>query len=150
MTGLHAPCSSDTNNQFHIGTQPRIGMALPATDYQQLQRHLEECEKSKHPAWSLLTYVLRAKIMMTDPLSNFYACDQVIGGSCVTYSVDRGPEQTGLMAHRARSASGINVIPVASLLGATLIGMTVGHRAPLLLDNGSIKSVRVLAVSQPI
>ncbi|ASP22518.1 hypothetical protein ANTHELSMS3_03902 [Antarctobacter heliothermus] len=149
MTGLHARRSSDTSNKYYTGMQPRTGTALPAADYLQLQRHLEECEKSKHPAWTLLAYVLRDKIMMTEPVSNFYASDQVIGGSCMTYSVDRGPEQTGLLAHRARSASGINVIPVASLLGATLIGMTVGQRAPLLFDNGSIKSVRVLAVSPP-
>lgn len=147
MTGIHDTHFFDIRNQFHLETRPRTGSPLPAADHQQLQRHLEQCEHFRHPAWSLLAYVLRDKIMLTDPVSNFHDCDLVIGGSCVTYSVDRGPGQTGLLAHRARSGSGISVIPVASPLGATLIGMTVGQRAPLLLESGLIKSVTILAVS---
>ena len=76
-----------------------------------------------------------------------HCSDVAIGGSRVTYSIDRGTRQTGLLSHRARTASGINVIPVPSLLGATLIGMTVGQRAPLLLEGGAIKAVRLLAVA---
>lgn len=149
MTSIHDSTLFDAQSKIRVGTRPPGGTPLPVSDHRQLQRHLENCEQSRLPAWNLLAYVLRDKIMMTDPVSDFHASDLAVGGSLVTYSVDRGPEETGLLAHRARSASGISVIPVASLLGATLIGMSVGQRAPLLLEGGAIKSVRVLAVAPP-
>lgn len=136
--------------RFRVSTRPNAGTPLPVADYRRLQHHLEQCEQSKDRGSSLLAYVLRDKIMMTDPVSNFHASDLVVGGSCVTYSVDRGPARTGLLAHRDRAAHGISVIPVASLLGATLIGMQVGQRAPLLFENGSIKMVSVEGVTPPI
>ena len=70
-----------------MGTQPRTRI-VHVGDYQQTWRNLEECEKYKHPAGTLLAFVLRDKIMATDPVSNVYVSDQVIGGSCVASSVD--------------------------------------------------------------
>lgn len=147
MANIHYINQHDPLSQARIGARPCGGTPLPVEDHRQLQRHLENCARSRHPAWTLLAYVLRDKIMMTDPVSNVHCSDVAIGGSRVTYSIDRGARQTGLLSHRARAASGINVIPVPSLLGATLIGMTVGQRAPLLLEGGAIKAVRLLAVS---
>lgn len=149
MTGPDNTHAFDPQNSFRLGARPRIRVPLPAADHLQLQRHLEDCESVDLPETNLLAYVLRDKIMMTEPVSNLHARDLVTGGSCVTWSVNRGPKQTGLLVHRARSGSGISVIPVASLLGATLIGMRVGQRAPLLFEDGTIMSVSVLDVTPP-
>lgn len=148
MTSIHPPHSFGVPNHRRPVTRPRARTQMPAADYQQLRRHLEECEQSKDPAWRLLAIVIRNKIKMSDPVSGVRAHDLVTGGSYVTYSVNRGAGQTSLLAHRARLGSGINVIPVSSLLGATLIGMKVGQRAPLLFENGAIKLVTVLAISR--
>ncbi len=76
--------------------------------------------------------------------------DLVAGGSFVTYSVGGGAATSGLLVHRARPGllqSG--VVPVASLPGATLIGMRAGQRAPLLCEDGSVKSLLVLDTVPP-
>lgn len=130
-------------------TRPRKWAILPEADHQQLQQHLEHCESTRHPAWTLLAHVLHHKIMTTEPVTNTHSTDLVTGGCHVVYSVDGGPFETGLLVQRARASLGSGVIPVASLLGATLIGMRVGQRAPLLRDDGTIGTITVLGVNQP-
>ena len=75
--------------------------------------------------------------------------DVVVGGSQVTYSIDGGPAQTGLLAHRAMMGVSIGVIPASSPLGTTLNGMRIGQRAPLKCADGTIATVLVLATSRP-
>lgn len=77
------------------------------------------------------------------------ACTRVTGGSRVVYSVDDGAAQTGLLIQRARSGAGSGVIPATSRLGATLIGMRVGQRAPLRCEDGAIMILSVLDVTTP-
>jgi len=142
----HLPVS-----QIHSGvtTQLRKWSILPDADHRQLQRHLDLCDDAQNPASPLLAYVLQHKIMATKPVGNVHANDLVTGGCRVVYSIDDGPSQTGLLVHRARSGLASGVIPVCSLLGATLIGMRVGQRAPLLREDKTIATVSVLSVQQP-
>ncbi|SMX48781.1 hypothetical protein [Maliponia aquimaris] len=149
MTRIHETDTAATLNQSGPRTRPRIRAVLPETDHQLLQRHLEQCEQLRLPGWTLLAYVLHHKIMNTEPVADFHAGDLVTGGCEVSYSVNGGPGQKGLMSHRTRSGFGGGVIPVASLLGATLIGMRVGQRAPLLREDGEILSLSVLDVTPP-
>ncbi|WP_417808573.1 hypothetical protein [Thioclava sp.] len=137
--------------QDHSGltTRPCKWSILPDADHRQLQRHLELCDAARQPASTLLAYVLQHKIMATKPVGNIHASDLVTGGCRVIYSVDDGPIQTGLLAHRARTGQASGVIPVCSLLGATLIGMRVGQRAPLLREDKTIGTISVLSVVQP-
>ncbi|SMC95497.1 hypothetical protein [Primorskyibacter flagellatus] len=149
MTNICNSLSYDIRNQHGPRERQRRHLVLPEADHAQLQRHLEQCEGTQHPAWRLLAYVLRDKIMMTDPVSKLHVRDLVTGGCRVTYCVSNAESQTGLLVHRARAGAGSGVIPVASLLGATLIGMRAGQRAPLLCEDGSIMSVSVLDVMPP-
>ena len=149
MTSIHDTLSSSTDKRLGPKTRSRRRSILPEADHLQLQRHLELCEGLQQPAWRLLAYILHNKIMTTEPVGNLIARDLVTGGCCVTYSLDGGPGQTGLLVHRARSGSGSGVIPVSSLLGATLIGMRVGQRAPLLCEDDAIMSLSVLDVTPP-
>lgn len=149
MTSIHDFHSSKTNRRFGPKAWSRGQSVLPKADHLQLQRHLELCERLQQPAWRLLACVLHNKIMTSEPVANLYARNLVTGGCCVTYSVCGGPGLTGVLVHRTTLDSGSSVIPVVSLLGATLIGMRVGQRAPLLCEDGTIMSLSVLEVSMP-
>lgn len=132
------------------GFRPRIRSVLPDADHQQLQRHLEACERNKGSSWTLLAYVLHSKIANIEPITTPAERDIVTGGCRVSYSVNGGANQTGLLVHEARpNALSSGVIAVPSLLGATLIGMRIGQRAPLLCEGGAILSVLVVDVVPP-
>ncbi len=122
---------------------------LPEVDYQHLRHHLNQCESTGQPASPFLSHVILRKLMTRKPTPDADASDLVTGGCEVVYSVNRAPAATGLLVHRARSGGASGVIPVSSLLGATLIGMRVGQRAPLLHEDGTIGTVAVLGVTQP-
>ena len=122
---------------------------LPESDHRQLRRHLRRCERDRQTATELLSYVLRHKILATSPVRNVRADDLVTGGCHVVYSIDGGPVRNGRLLHRAGSATASDVIPVFSLLGATLIGIRIGQRAPLLKEDGPIGTVAVQGVTRP-
>lgn len=122
-------------------------LTLPTADHQKLQEHLEDCECAMRSSSRLLAYVLANKLLNTRPADDVRDNDLVVGGSTVTYAVNGGDPQTGLLVHRARAGLSGGVIPVASLLGSTLIGMRVGQRAPLLFEDGAIGRISVIAVS---
>ncbi|AHC99559.1 hypothetical protein METH_01505 [Leisingera methylohalidivorans DSM 14336] len=98
----------------------------------------------------MLSYVLANKLMNARLIAEVHCSDLAVGGSHVTYAVDGEAPQTGLLLHRAGPEPIRGVIPVASLLGATLIGMRVGQRAPLLCENGSISKLIVSGVELSI
>ena len=125
-------------------------LTLPSADHQKLQEHLEACTCEAHPSSKLLAYVLANKLMNTRSVDDVHQSDLVVGGSCVTYAIDGADLQTGLLVHRARAGLPGGVIPVASLLGATLIGLRAGQRAPLLFEDGSIGRLRVTEVTSSI
>ncbi len=127
----------------------RVARHLPAADRQHLERHLKRCADDGTPAAPLLRHVLDHKVQSTTPLEGQCPRDLVCSGRLVTWSVDGGPARTGLLSHRARTGSHSGVIAVASLLGATLMGMRVGQQAPLLREDGAILSLTVLKVSDP-
>lgn len=120
---------------------------LPRDDHEKLQQHLEACECVRRPSSKLLSYVLANKLMNTRPVDDVHHSDLVVGGAVVTYTVNGNEPQTGEVIHRARVGLSDSAIPVSSLLGATLIGMHVGERAPLLFEDGTIGRLTVTAVS---
>lgn len=130
-------------------TPVRVTTPLPAADRQHLERHLKRCASDGAPPRPMLRHVLDHKVRVTRPVQGACPRDLACSGRLVTFSVDGGPERTGLLAHRARAGTNSGVISTASLLGATLIGMRVGQRAPLLCDDGTIVSLVVLNVTTP-
>ncbi|WP_341864196.1 hypothetical protein [Gymnodinialimonas sp. 57CJ19] len=125
-------------------------LSLPEADYLKLQEHLEAFEGTSHRGATLLRYVLANKLMNARPAVDMSDRDVVVGGSLVTYAIDSGASYMGLLTHRARAGASSGVIPVASLLGATLIGMRKGERAALLCEDGSIARLRVTYVNQSV
>ena len=130
--------------------RPRGTAVLPVADYDLLLEHLEICERDRGPNWALLAYVLQNRIVNTEPSHWPVDRDIVVSGSEVTYSVSGATVEAGLLVHQpnpGRRQRGI--IPVSSLLGATLIGMRIGQRAPILCEDGSVKSVVVVDTATP-
>ncbi|WP_323783332.1 hypothetical protein [Leisingera sp.] len=125
-------------------------IALPEADHRKLQEHLDDCAAAVQPQTTLLSYVLANKLMNARPMADVHCSDLAVGGSHVTYTVDGEAPQTGLLVHHAGPEPIRGVIPVASLLGATLIGMRVGQRAPLLCEDGSISKLIVSGVKLAI
>lgn len=149
MSSIHGPQQYGSQKRADPDTLPRVRSIMLEADHHQLRRHLELCEQTRHPAWNFIAFILRDKILSSEPVRNLHDRNIVTGSSCVTYSVNCEPGLTGLLLHRARSGASSGIIPVCSLLGATLIGMRIGQRAPLLCEDGTIMSLFVLDVTPP-
>lgn len=141
----HSPPSNSRSIHGARRAALPVRSMLPDKDRRHLGSYLARCDVAKRP---FLAHVLRLKHDAPPVMSGDLPGDVVIGGSQVTYKIGDGPAQRGLLSHRVRSGArigdGTGVIAVKSLLGATLIGMRVGQRAPLLRDDGTIVSVSVL------
>ncbi|HBB81726.1 MAG TPA: hypothetical protein DC031_00295 [Sulfitobacter sp.] len=124
-------------------------LVLPQTDYRKLQDHLEDCDSTSRSGSTLLAYVLANKLMNARAVADLPFVDVAIGGSEVAYAIDGALPCSGLLVHSARPGAPGGVIAVASLLGATLIGMRVGERAPLLNEDGGIATVSVVSIVSP-
>ncbi|MDX1784786.1 hypothetical protein [Roseovarius sp. ZX-A-9] len=146
MTVIQHFHPSSSKPGFHPKV-PRPGtVPLRDEDRQYLVDHLRRSEMAGQP---FLPHVLQHKITSSTALDEPVPDDVVTGGCRVTYAINGGPAESGLLVHRARTGAVNGIIPVSSLLGATLIGMRVGQRAPLLSLDGTIASVSVLGVAHP-
>lgn len=124
-------------------------VSLPTADYRKLQEHLEACERDMRPGARLLAYVLANKLINTRPWDGVHDAGLVVGGACVTCVIDGQEPKTGLLVHSVMAEPPDCIIPVASLLGATLIGMRVGQRAPLLFEDCTIGRLSVKSTEGP-
>jgi len=146
MTITH-PFEPSTATQRFVGPKARPGMlaVLTDADRRQLEGHLRGCEPVKVP---FLSKVLDHKIRFSASSDGSMTDDVVTGGSRVIYAIAGGPVKSGQLCHATKKQANSGVIPVASLLGVTLIGMQVGQRAPLLQEDGTIVSLSVLGVTR--
>lgn len=140
----HRLTNIDTHNGLKTGNF-RV-FSLADDDCQQLQRYLTQPDVKKR---TFLDHVLRHKVRASQPLAGAAPKDVVTGTSCVRYMINGGPTQIGLMRHWARRGARGGVVPVCSLLGAALIGMRIGDRAPQLDEDGTIGSLAVLDIVHP-
>lgn len=148
MSDNHTPHHSPSDeSRFRPKAAAALMAALPDADRRQIEEQLRHCDGTRAP---FLAHVLHHKLSSCRAVSASQAdSDVVIGGCHVSYAIDGGPAQSGLLVHRARAGAAPGVIPVSSLIGATLIGMRVGQRAPLLCEDGTIVSLCVLNVTPP-
>lgn len=130
--------------------RPRGRAVLPVADYDLLLEYLEICERDRGPNWALLAYVLQNRIVNTEPSHRPVDRDIVVSRNEVIYSVSGASVEVGLLVHQPNvGPRQRGTIPVSSLLGATLIGMRIGQRAPLLCEDGSVKSLVVVDTVMP-
>ncbi|MCC5986068.1 MAG: hypothetical protein JJT95_00195 [Pararhodobacter sp.] len=116
-------------------------------DYWDLQEHRRRCEDLGGALFMRLARLIRAKsadalVINDDEIPP----DTVTGTARVAFAIDRHRPETRTLYHwgfpdRARCR-----LPVCTFLGVTLIGMSVGQRAPLLDAKGVVGEVQILAV----
>lgn len=142
-------CDPAISEARFVGSKAHASVlaVLSDVDRAQLEGHLRNCEAIGPP---FLSRVLERKIDGAVISGSKVSDDVVTGGSRVRYAIAGGPERCALLVHRARMGAASGIVPVASLLGATLIGMRVGQRAPLLCEDGAIVSLLVLGVVRPV
>ena len=130
--------------------RPRGRALLPVADYDLLLEYLEICERDRGPNWALLAYVLQNRIVNSEPSHQPVDRDIVVSRNEVIYSVSGASVEAGLLVHQPNAGPRQRgIIPVSSLLGATLIGMRIGQRPPLLCEDGSVKSLVVVDTVSP-
>lgn len=150
MSSIRQPRPSAYGHTKPPAHRPRGPAVLADADRRQLLRHLAWCDAAERESSPYLGHVLRHRIAASSPCGTEPPADAVTGGCRVTYAIGGGPARTGLLAHNARDrAVDIGVIPVLSLLGATLIGLRVGQTVPMLRDDGTVVRLTVLGVSRP-
>lgn len=115
---------------------------LTRNDRLGIERLLRQGELS-HTAYPIiLTGFLRHKLRTAgaapDPVPNTL----VTAGCHVTYMISDGGSKSGILTFDPMPGAGC--IPVPSLLGATMIGMRRGQKAPLLREDGSVVSLVIL------
>lgn len=150
MSNFRQKQLSVAGRDVQLATSRRKYALLPNVDRQQLMRHLASCEAALEPSSPFLAPVIHNRIETSLPCGAEPPSDTVTSGCRATYSIDGGSAQTSLLTHNARIAiKDSGVIPVRSLLGATLIGLRVGQTVPMLCENGSIVRLTVLGVARP-
>lgn len=118
---------------------------LPARDVEGLQRHLEYCETAWSGIAALTGEILRHKLRLAQRLApDMQAGCVASGSSLLGYRIGAQEPQIARLSHRARFWAEAEVVPVRSLLGATLIGMRLGDTAPLLLSDGTFTEVTLV------
>jgi hypothetical protein len=129
--------------------QPRVTAHLTDLDRRALEAHLHRSAVARD-ADPLLAGILRQKIAWACLVGGAVPPDLATGGRRVTYVAGHDGPRHGLLTHSDKVEGAADAIPVRSLLGATLIGMRVHQRAPLLRDDGTIVTVTLHDVFDPV
>lgn len=124
-----------------------ITAILGARDYWALSEHRRRCEELGGERFLRLARLIRAKLADAHFLNGDATIrDVVTGTSRVTFVINGRRPQTCLLYHWDRPGREHPSMPVATVLGVTLIGMSVGERVQLLGDKGYASEVQILAV----
>ncbi|GHG90861.1 hypothetical protein [Pseudodonghicola xiamenensis] len=116
---------------------------LAPQDVDMMQRHLEHCETQRSGVTALIGEILRQKLSQAGRLGAEASSEGIATGNTVLGYRLCGdqPPIIARLSYRVRLREEPGVVPLRSLLGATLIGMAVGETAPLLLSDGSLTEV---------
>lgn len=120
------------------------GFHLTVGDRVSIERILSNRDRIKGRNALLLHGLLRCKLRISRGAPEPAPSELATSGRQITYMKSGGGAQTNVLAFSTCPFPGI--ISVASLIGATLIGMRKLQRAPLLRDDGEIETIVVLDV----
>ncbi|MGR3525279.1 MAG: hypothetical protein ACU0CT_04690 [Paracoccaceae bacterium] len=120
---------------------------LTKMDRRALADHIQGADAIGTGAYAMLARLLSKKLLYASVLKADEPCGAIArAGSRVTYAIDDLSSQEGRLFHGNAYALGQGGIPIASLLGATLIGMSSGSDAPFLQADGTFHKVRLISV----
>lgn len=137
------PSGSDFRSLFERSAV-ETGFLLTVEDRNGIERLIRHGETKNAQNPPLLDGLLRHKLRISRGAPEPTPSGLVIAGCQVTYMISGEGARSGLLSMGPESTPGS--ILVASLLGATLIGMRKLQKAPLLRDDGHIETVAVLDV----
>ena len=106
-------------------------VALTKEDRTALRDHLRDCELSVLWNDRLLARLLRSRIVLAACLTQNDRAEFATGGCWLIYRLDGGNPESGRLVHHLRGSKQDNEIGVASILGATLIGLRKGQKVGL-------------------
>ncbi|WP_417722886.1 hypothetical protein [Salipiger sp.] len=145
-TFTQLPSGGDFRSIFSQSTG-KAGFLLTAHDKAGIEHLLRNGGTRHAPNPPLLNGLLRHKLRTSCLAPEPAAPELVTSGCLVTYMISGGGARTAELALSHVPVPGR--ILVASLLGATLLGMRKLQKVPLLREDGQIEAVVVLTVSQP-
>lgn len=141
------PSGSDFRSLFKhyaVGS----GYFLTVDDRAGIERLLRDRGTKNAPNPSLLNGLLRHKLRISRGAIEPASPELVRSGCHVTYMISGEGSRSGVLSMSPAPIPGH--VLVASLLGATLIGMRKLQKSPLLRDDGQIDTVVVLDVGPPL
>ncbi|ETA50146.1 hypothetical protein [Ponticoccus alexandrii] len=122
----------------------QTGFRLTIDDRLGIEQLLRREGTRSAPNPPLLNGLLRHKLRISRGAPEPVSPDLAVAGRHVTYMISGEGARTGVLS--MNPIPGPGYVPVASLLGATLIGMRKLQKVPLLRDDGQIDVVVVLDV----
>jgi hypothetical protein len=117
-------------------------------DARRLRGHLDRCDQIGRGVYPLLGAFIRAKLadaVIGD--AQQAGTDTAFGYSLVIYAVDGLASRSQVLSHWPSPIRGGFGLSTCSLLGATLLGMKVGRRSPLLRADGTTGTVELLGIA---
>lgn len=120
---------------------------LTSQDVRRLREHHCRCERIGSGVYPLLGDLIRAKL--TDAVrtgADELGPDVATGYSRVTYALNGRAPQSAVLFHWGYPETGEFGLSVCTLLGATLLGMKAGQRAPFPRAVGTAGTVELLEV----
>lgn len=125
----------------------KSAFALTVNDRTGIEKLLRDGASIQSQNPELLAGLLRHKLRSSRCEAEPADLSLVISGSRVTYRIADAAPRTGILTMSATPMPGC--IMVASLLGATMIGMELLQTAPLIRDTHEIVTLTVLDVAPP-
>lgn len=142
---IETPATSNTG--YAALRELSVACRLTTADRREIEEHIRRADKIGTGVHVVLARLLSKKLLYASEAQGEVPCPSTAtGGSRVTYAIDDLPPQSGRLVHHNEHTYGQSSIHVATLLGATLIGMTAGTQAPFLQASGSFRKVRLLRV----
>lgn len=140
------PAGSDFRSLFERSAV-KTGFLLTVDDRLGIEHLLRYRGTSNSPNPPLLNGLLRHKLRISRRTPEPASLDLVVAGCHVTYMISGEGARSGVLSMSPAPIPGH--VLVASLLGATLIGMRKLQKSPLLREDGQIDTVVVLDVGPP-
>ncbi|UWQ86030.1 hypothetical protein [Leisingera caerulea] len=140
----HLPAGSDFRSLFERSAV-ETGFFLTVEDRFGIERLLHRRGTKNAPNPPLLNGFLRHKLRISRGAPWPAPPELVVAGCHVTYMISGEGTRSGVLSMGPAPAPGR--ILIASLLGATLVGMRMLQKVPLLRDDGQIETIVVVDVS---
>lgn len=139
--------NSKGSNEYEILKAHALGCRLSQFDKRALTEYLNHADQMGTGVYLALSRLLRRKLKYAPDLIGNDPLDSVaIRGSRISFAIDKLRPQNGRLLSREFYQPGQDDISLASLLGATLIGMSAGESAPFLQADGSFRQVHLISV----